>query len=429
MLRQHASIRNTLLSIITLVILGICGLSWSSMQTSLASATGIKRYTAESTPLSCPDAKPVVSGVSASLDFCSPKYGGNVAGPVGSHVILLGENFSQDPTYWVLTPNNSLTTKTVSSCLASQAQPVQNCRRLQPPRTTRPAAGESLFAWTWDAADFPTTPDNYYFVAVIGQPPSQVITSSISFTLLDSQPPCIMVKTANQQSDCTGAQPFTLSAGTTITLLGTHWILGWRPGVQSTLEQVQVMASCAKPGQCSPDPLFSLVVTSITVQGTFTQQVTLPQDAIGTYLLTAFSTTDQQIATPDVNPNQSINIIIANSLTFGMSDDSTKLSMQVVKQQIVLTPTPTPSVNSHSGSNFSWKQALKVLLSVILWLACILAFAALVIALFSLIHYVWKNRKARKTSPAEQNQHNSSGQAPFYQEAQDLLLRDKARRK
>lgn len=417
MLRHQTSIRSTFL--ITLVILGICGLSWFSTQTSPARAQAIKGDAAESTPLACPDAKPVVKGAAPSLDFCSPKYGGNVAGPVGSHIVLIGENFPQDPLYWLLTPNNSL--PAAQACLASQAKLQDNCSRLQPPRTSRPGAGKALYGWTWNTASFPTTPANYYFIAVFSpQVSPHFVPSSVSFSLLDSQPPCIMAKVdASHQSDCASAQPLTLSAGTTVTLLGSHWELGWRPAVQHTVEQVTVTAGCAPSEQCTPDPLFTTTIDEVTVQGTFTQQVTVPQNATGSYLLTAFSTTDQQIATPDVNANQSINIIFTDSLTFGMDDDSTKLPVQVVKQVIAPTPAHTPSGQSNPTSNASLKQLVAPMLSLILWLAFILAFVGLVIALFSLFAYVKKNREAGtdRSSSADQMRHNAGGQDPFLQES------------
>ena len=251
---------------------------------------------------------------------------GNVAGPVGSHIVLVGTNLSASPTSWVVTTNKNICLGDFQKCLANtQFNKSTGCASLSPP-TAIPSHSSTSFSWTWTPPVFPNEKGDYFIATETGDTSTpQIISSSLAFTVLASSPPCISITSgAGGNPDCSKPQSISLSSGSTVNLSGTNWILGWNAIKVQPSEDVEVIASCKS---CKIKTLFDITISSSNVdlsQGNFVVPVTLSPGATGTYTVTAFDT-----VTPEATLGGTTNTIASKSLTFGESGDATALTINV----------------------------------------------------------------------------------------------------
>ena len=284
--------------------------------------------------LTCPDAPPI--GQNIVFDFCSPKYNGDVAGPSGSHIVLVEENFPDHQQTWVLSRGKSIkSVQSLNRCLQNNT-----CTVLPSPEQSVEQKQEMFLSWTWKQG-FPQQVNvDYYFIAVIGSVPGpkmQVVSTPIGFTLLTAQPPCITLETGgNSPTNCSSVQQnYSISDQTSLTIRGINWMLGWVPTNVPITESVTISATCISSSTCHPARLFEVTIpaSGIDGSGSFTKRITLPTPAKGTYTIQA-SDSVQKIATPGVPDTSSINTIADGSLTFGEQGDATALNVYVTLQTI-----------------------------------------------------------------------------------------------
>lgn len=305
------------------------GLTLTAGASSSAGDTHTSKLIAQTAPLECLAAKPVVSKAPPSLNFCSPMYNGNVEGPYGSRIVLVGENLPGTPKAWLLLPaNTKLDPVAVQTCLG-QLNPA--CKVLPTPQTDTTEPSVTLFSWLWNGPQFPSSPRlaNYSFIAVFGATPTIVETSpiqqtspNVAFTLLSTQPPCITIS-SNNSITCTHQQNTALSNGATFTINGANWLPG-------DIQTVVVTATCAPSSHCSPQQHFQYTLQPNT-SGEFHQQERLPTGITGKYTICATNQV-QTMVTPGVDTNT-----IANgALTFGCMTNADTLILGI-------SPPPPPS--------------------------------------------------------------------------------------
>ena len=160
---------------------------------------------------------------------------------------LVGEHFANTTIRWALAKSQAAGQKQPGKDLMRNCFSQPNaCYQLSTPGTYQSQPGETLFAWTWTAAmGFPTSDDNYFVVALIGElSTGQLVASSVSFTLLASQPPCISIAHGQHQALTCSApgSPLELAAGETITIVGANWLLGWKDQMPIS-ESIEITAS------------------------------------------------------------------------------------------------------------------------------------------------------------------------------------------
>jgi len=282
----------------------------------------------------CPGAPPV--GQHIVFDFCSPRYNGDVAGPSGSHIVLVAENFPQGPQTWVLSQDKPITdAQSLNKCLKST-----QCTALPPPGQSPMQTQETVLSWTWSHS-FPQQINvDYYFIAIIGKFPGsnmQVLSTPVGFTLLTAQPPCIILEAGSTSpTNCSSAQQrYSIKDQASLTIRGVNWMPGWSQTNAPITESVTISATCTSSSVCNPTRLFDITIPSggIDSSGSFTKRITLPTYAKGMYSIQA-SDSVQQIATPGVSDNSSINTVADGSLTFGEQGDAIALNISVIPQLI-----------------------------------------------------------------------------------------------
>lgn len=155
--------------------------------------------------MDCPDAPPANTQDGAMLAFCSPINHGFVGGPYGTHIVLIGENLPVGKINWFYIGQNSpLDAKKVKNCFTNE----QSCP-LSPlaDQATRPTQSGWGFGWTWNAASpFPKTKANYSLTANINTGYSFIpVASSIPFSLLTTQVPCVVASNGSYAQTSTSA--------------------------------------------------------------------------------------------------------------------------------------------------------------------------------------------------------------------------------
>ncbi len=351
----------------------------------------------------CPDARKVDPKDGPVLDFCSPKYAGNVNGPVGSHIVLLGQNFPAQPKAWVITQNKNIGLQDVQACLASggtcAGKVLQNAAA---PKQV--GQGEYEFFWTWNPPNFPTTPQDYYFATELTQksiPPKPVlVVGSVAFTLTSIPSPCISINNGNGVADCSRPQSFTLTSGSSFTLQGSNWLLN-----SSTLPPTPTIAITTKcaAARCSQNLLSQSLTIPLDASGAFSQTIELPKNVTGKYIICAsYQVQSPPPLTPVATPGQDFNTVILNtdagdipfngSLTFGCKGDTTALILTVNPQPIP-SPTPTPT------------RGYENVLDIVSYAGILLAMPILLLCLY----FFWQSRKASPQTVGTGQQKSLSG--------------------
>jgi len=184
-----------------------------------------------------------------------------------------------------------------------------------------------LSSWVWHAP-FPNQKGDYHLVALLENGTS--VRSSLAFTVLSSQPPCITTSTASSDqpsqpdnnNDCSHAQTITLRQSSRFAVQGTNWILGWIPQTPYQLnQQVEVIAQCAFGSRCSQSLLFDFTIVT-DHSGAFTKHLSVPADATGVYMVSAANRTQASF-----QPGGSQNTVADHALTFG--EDTVELTLKI----------------------------------------------------------------------------------------------------
>jgi len=274
--------------------------------------------------ISCPLAPKPQSDTSPSLQFCSPIYVGNVAGPFGAHIVLIGTNLSEQPKKWWVTKEQDDAT----ACLKRRTP--RYCTALPPPttrQTNKQGRGNKqtltiLFSWTWDD-HFPRESGYSYIIStsVANQPVTT--PKETDFTLLSSQPPCILIDKPPAKDDpaCTQGSIVPLSSGSEHTLFGANWLLGWDQNLDDANMlniHITVAATCApwSSGTCATPVLFSdtVKVGEIGRDGTFKHLIKIPNNQSGTYIVQAVNKTPTQTQRLSISENV-LNTVADQALT------------------------------------------------------------------------------------------------------------------
>ncbi len=243
----------------------------------------------------CPNRPSPPSDGRPTLFFCSPEYQGDVAGPFGARIVLVGENFSSPPTKWFLPKQPIEQDDPLKEC-APDAQKT-NCLLLSNPPPKQVQPGVFVFSWIWQAP-FPSMKGDYFITAQMG---NQLVTTAPKlFTLLSSQPPCVTIAAVTEKQTQTEQKPgcpqqkVPLKQGTSISIQGKNWLLGWKPDAKDPLNmQVKVVADCISPSSCSRAQLFDVTVPSdkLLRNGTFSLSQNLLSDVKGKYAVRAWNKT------------------------------------------------------------------------------------------------------------------------------------------
>lgn len=307
---------------------------------------GPQGITKATTQFHCPDAKPVTPSVSPSLDFCSPKYIGDVAGPYGTHITLVAENMPDiDHTDWELIKSASSfslgapTVPTPDTTTLQKCTKQDGCTFLRKPQATSLASSSFLLYWTWKSTeDFPSTPGNYFLVAHKVNSASFVV-SSVAFSLLTSQPPCIMISidgSGSKPGDCSStssASSISIKSGDKLTITGSNWQSwgsnNYKQSSSSSSETVTISATC----NCSTLLFTSPITATVKADGTFsTLPIPITTTHLNNYEIQAFCAVQPEIATPGADPGSSSNTIVDNALTFGHNEMGDETSLTLLLQ-------------------------------------------------------------------------------------------------
>jgi hypothetical protein len=241
--------------------------------------------------ISCPN-PPVAQTNGPALSFCAPTYKGNVAGPFGVRIVLIGENFPALPTQWFIPKHAALSDKdTLHQCSPDNKQ---GCQALSPPEEHKDLGhGTFLFSWTWTKHNsFPNEQGNYIITAQVGQ---QLVTTPIAadFTLLSAQAPCISITNGQGSADCV-IHRLSFHQGDKLTIRGKNWLLGWNPKGTAPLDiQIEIVATCTHVGTCDAPKLFDILVASqdIARDGSFLVTPSYLVTAKGLYTVSAWNIT------------------------------------------------------------------------------------------------------------------------------------------
>lgn len=253
---------------------------------------------------------PIAATNDPALFFCSPTYMGNVAGPFGVPIVLIGENFSALPTQWFI-PKHAL--KSNDPLVQCSPDNTNSCQTLPPPNHKVLKQGTFLFSWIWQNY-FPNDTGNYTISAQVG---TQLITTPIptDFTLLSKQAPCIIITQGRDSTDC-ATQRLSFHQGDILTIQGKNWLLGWDPQGTTPLIniQIKVIATCVQAGTCSTPTLFDTLVNSkdIAHDGSFSVRQSHAINAKGLYTVSAWNITNDT-----GNPGGSTNTAADHTLLFG----------------------------------------------------------------------------------------------------------------
>src|SRR6266487_2065718 len=298
----------------------------------LNAAHSYKASAGAQTPV-CPKIPTPQKQGTALLAFCAPKYLGNVAGPYGSHIVLVGENLSQIPSTWLIVPKNRPITNS-QKLVSCATQSTASCLQLPVPQVSK-LDQSTLFSWIW-GKDFPNKVGDYNITAIIGRLQDahpQIVSTAVSFTLLTSEAPCITLDNTN----CSSTQPTSvidLSKTRTLILFGSNWALGW--GTNPITESIEVTASCSTPQYCANrTPLFDIIIPSnqIDADGGFSSKISLPTNISGTYNLAAIHHVQTANTTNDT--------VADGTLSFGNTGDINSLTIRLIP-----SPVP-PTINTY----------------------------------------------------------------------------------
>lgn len=240
-------------------------------------------------------------GSAPYIQFCSPSFDGNVEGPWGAHVTAVGGNFKAPiQAIFLATAQKSGLfgcAASASSCLSFEnASKMADVLALL--KQTPLSQFTVSFTWTFSPS-LAAAGSNYYIVAE--DQGGKIFASSLSFTLLSSQAPCIVVATTTVPTSCGSSTvlgaPLQVVEGDSIVIAG----YGWLPS--DTGQSITVDLQCAT---CAPKQvkLGTLAVSKddgATPAGSLPQTtVTLPAGVTGTYRVYA-SNDDQSITFGDTS--------------------------------------------------------------------------------------------------------------------------------
>src|SRR6266487_3183860 len=301
----------------------------------LNAAHSYKASAGAQTPV-CPKIPTPQKQGTALLAFCAPKYLGNVAGPYGSHIVLVGENLSQIPSTWLIVPENRPITNS-QKLVSCATQSTASCLQLPVPQVSK-LDQSTLFSWIW-GKDIPNKVGDYNITAIIGRLQDahpQIVSTAVSFTLLTSEAPCITLDNTN----CSSTQPASvidLSKTRTLILFGSNWALGW--GANAITESIEMTASCSTPQYCANrTPLFDITIPSsqIDADGGFSREISLSTNISGTYRLTAINHVQTVITTG----NTANDTVADGTLSFGNTGDINSLTIRLIP------PPVPPTINA-----------------------------------------------------------------------------------
>jgi hypothetical protein len=333
----------------------------------------------------CPDPRPN-QNVGPTLDFCSPEYDGNINGPFGSYIVLVGENFPASSAHWLLTTTTNIDQQTVQKCVAKATD---SCYPLPTPSGKNTSgASVAFYSWTWASNAFPSKPDDYFMVAVFGGGSNiSFVESPVSFTLTSSQLPCIAVQAL--PGNCKQPQTVSLNAGSSFSLVGSQWLLEGAsklpPSLTPPAQQVTITINCAQSFQCNSSQLVNPITISLGSNGSFNRPVSLLQDASGTYDVCASNQVPQSLPDPS-DPGIDFNTVANGALAFGTcSGTGTSLRLTIkssnpspiATQATIPVPHPTPpgpgpspsdnSVSGHTLDVLSYIGAFILLIAIALY--------------------------------------------------------------
>jgi hypothetical protein len=306
------------------------------------------------TSIDCPPGSATTNSDGPTLDFCSPIYGGNVAGPAGSHIVLIAQHIPNEPLAWALVDSSIANAQASVAHCFSRTQHTQ-CSLLNTPQANlipNEPGGYYLY-WTWTSTQgfLLKAPNDYYIVARIGSGASaQFYLSSVSFSLLSSEPPCITIAVTKTPPASTTPAAATSSptpapspnpsspahckptpttvqakAGQTITISGSNWLLGWSRDKGNEFAKVEITATCTQGATCKATPLFDLSQSQAS-DGTFSVSFAIPAaNSSGTYTVTASCSAGEYL--PGGPPIDNADIFVGNALTFGNPNDMFSLTL------------------------------------------------------------------------------------------------------
>lgn len=267
-----------------------------------------------------------------TIEFCAPNYNGKLEGPFGTHIVIIGQNFASTLTGLYLTKNKN----DIKNCAFTNAT---DCFTLHLPVASNFNHFAFVLSFSWDfSVNTDAGPVVFYLDATYlnASKELQVVSSTSSFTLLSSAPPCITIITGNTISGastiCRQSQPLSLIGGSPITIEGINWLPG------GSQQVIHVSAVCNQSSPCNSSSLFQISL-SPNDSGSFQDRLTLPKSAIGKYRI---------IASNQVLHNSTAGAFLSidnNTLTFGYADlgDLTALSLTLLPKQ---SPTSPASLGS-----------------------------------------------------------------------------------
>lgn len=189
------------------------------------------------------------------------------------------------------------------------------------PEMSNPTSHVSFFAWTWTSKFMQTPNMDYFFVANLGQASkTQFVSSSVAFTLLTNSPPCITIKSGSQTTNCSKPDTLMVHNGTSVTIAGSNWRLGWEHG--SSNEQVMITISCEFSCTSSTEILYTGTIP-VAPSGSFSISVPLPSNT-GIFMVMAYCI----VPTTNVLGGNA-NTLANNTLSFGEPDDATGLTLML----------------------------------------------------------------------------------------------------
>lgn len=267
-----------------------------------AAATTTTPSAAPTTPQPTPTQKTAVSLVKADkcanppkhgsgpyIEFCTPSFDGNVEGPWGAHVTLIGGNFNASVVAIYLAAAHGPGVLSQVGCVLPNA----NCLDFDNGSDIKSLLNQPLskdftlsFTWTFPAASAAAGGDYTLIAEVAGD---KTVASSASFTLLSTTGPCVSVVANGTPPDCSTAsgpaKPLQLLEGQAIQVAGS----GWLPGDKA--QKIELSLQCQSACQGAPVRVGQLTTSGAdqpTTGGALAAAaVTLPAGVTGTYLLIA----------------------------------------------------------------------------------------------------------------------------------------------
>ncbi|HET9999394.1 MAG TPA: tetratricopeptide repeat protein [Ktedonobacteraceae bacterium] len=319
--------------VLTIAFISLIDVASASSLLPSAPETFNSQHSQQDTPSPCLQAMPEDPQAAPSLAFCSPDFGGDIEGPFGSHITLIGENFPAPPTTILLVPKinvpdqQTITPAIIQKCLSKQ---MIDCFQVPVPSGLNARTFLIPFVWNFQVKENLTA--DFFAVALVGNDPNSQFFQSpaaTTFTLLNAQAPCIIVE--KQSTGCTPQQSLSFTASSTITLQGQNWL--------PRQQRIKVTMTCLNDnGLVQEQPISSVVVSD--AKGNFPLTENLPQNFSGNCAIQA-SNQAKTVA----NPGSDHNTIADGTLSFGNKDDVYQLTIALQLPLLPPTPTvaPTPS--------------------------------------------------------------------------------------